>query len=600
MRSSLARRRLFLTILPLLLSAVLFSAVSPLSSFAQMPQPGAPASDVSNIPKPVINTVDDVNMRNGPDQDRTAKKRPENKEESCLLPPLTLISSPIIDAEQLQVGDKAKREYQQACAALRRHKNEDAEKHLRRAVHDYPKYSAAWVTLGQWLAAQQRSDQAQQACLQASTVSPRYIPAYLCLADIAARGHDWNEVLKLSERALELDPSRDPLAYEYNAAANLKLQHLMEAEKSGLRAVAIDKDHREPRALFVLAQIYEAKGDTENEINQLREYLRYADNPEDISAVKHFLLQIENRNAKGRIDQDKAGDRTVGEKSPDVIASAKHSWAPADIDEVVPPVQSDPPCPIQQILKQTSDRTQDLIQSLQRFSADERIEQIEFDKNGKSRSANTQGNYVVQIEENASRYPVIKEYRGGNSGTHPSSVVDTGTAIFALIFHPSHIRSFSFRCEGLSQSLGSPAWQLHFEESADPNESFQAIRIGGSVYLPRLKGRAWIARNSYEVLRIETDLASPIPQIRFGLEHLVINYAPVEFKNHSVRLWLPESAQLYIAYRGHRYELDHSFSHFQLFSVDSDQAVKDPPPNKAPLQLLSVQSKLLEPKSNSR
>src|SRR4029077_2481088 len=173
MGSSLARRRQFLTILPLLLSAVLFSAVFPLSSFAQMPQPGAPASDVSNIPKPVINTADDVNMRNSPDQDRTAKKAPENKEESCLLPPLTLISNPIIDAEQLQVGDKAKREYQQACAALRRHKNEDAEKHLRSAVHEYPKYSAAWVTLGQWLAAQQRSDPAPQAFLAGLNPSPR-------------------------------------------------------------------------------------------------------------------------------------------------------------------------------------------------------------------------------------------------------------------------------------------------------------------------------------------------------------------------------------------------------------------------------------------
>src|SRR5437660_11074481 len=96
MRSSLARRRLFLTILPLLLSAVLFSAVSPLSSFAQMPQPGAPASDVSNIPKPVLNTVEDGNMRNGPDRARKGKKRTENKEESCLLPTLTLIRCPIL------------------------------------------------------------------------------------------------------------------------------------------------------------------------------------------------------------------------------------------------------------------------------------------------------------------------------------------------------------------------------------------------------------------------------------------------------------------------------------------------------------------------
>ena len=78
-------------------------------------------------------------------------------------------------------------------------------------------------------------------------MDPTYVPAYLCLADIAARGQSWDEVLKLSGRALELDPSANAVAYEYHAAANLNLHNLAGAEKSGLRAVAIDKDHREPR-----------------------------------------------------------------------------------------------------------------------------------------------------------------------------------------------------------------------------------------------------------------------------------------------------------------------------------------------------------------
>ncbi len=136
-------------------------------------------------------------------------------------------------------------------------------------------------------------------------------------------------------------------------------------------------------------------------------------------------------------------------------------------------------------------------------------------------------------------------------------------------------------------------------ESPDPNKAFQAIRIGNSVYLPRLKGRAWISTNTYEALRIETDLASPISQVDFRREHLVIDYAPVEFKNHALRLWLPESASLYIAYRGHRYERIHTFSHFQLFSVDSAQAIKEPtapaqavPPPDATSQLLPAPSKL--------
>ena len=117
---------------------------------------------------------------------------------------------------------------------------------------------------------------------------------------------------------------------------------------------------------------------------------------------------------------------------------------------------------------------------------------------------------------------------------------------------------------------------MHFEESADPAKPFQAIKIGSSVYLPRFKGRAWIATDSFDVLLIETDLVAPIPQIDLQVEHFVICYAPVEFHNRQVRLWLPESASLYIAYHGHRYERVHNFSQFQLFSVDAAPAIKEP------------------------
>jgi len=76
-------------------------------------------------------------------------------------------------------------------------------------------------------------------------------------------------VLQLSTRALEIDPTNDAVAYGYNAAANFHLHRLPEAEKSALRAVEIDKNNTDPRVHFLLAQIYEAKGDPENEAAQL-------------------------------------------------------------------------------------------------------------------------------------------------------------------------------------------------------------------------------------------------------------------------------------------------------------------------------------------
>src|SRR5882724_13559675 len=201
---------------------------------------GAPASDVSNIPKPLTDTFERVQMRNAP-YDAQAGQKTAEKENTCLLPPLTLVRSPIVAATALQVPPKARKEYQEACSALNKKKTADAEKHVRKAVHEYPKYSVAWVTMGQVLAAQHRIDDARSACSQGSTANPMYVPAQLCLADIAAQAHDWSEVLKLSSHALELDPSNNAVAYEYHAAANLNLHKLREAEKSGLRAVEIDK-----------------------------------------------------------------------------------------------------------------------------------------------------------------------------------------------------------------------------------------------------------------------------------------------------------------------------------------------------------------------
>ena len=561
----------------------------------QIPTAGAPAGDISNLSRDVISTMDRISLRGR--SEPANQKKPTKDVNTCLLPPLTQIAGPTVAAEQLRISVKAKNEYQRACLALSKRKYDEAEARLRTAVREYAKYSAAWVTLGQLLAIQKRNNEAQNACSQASIADPKYAPGLLCLAELASLAHNWEDVLKLSSRALEIDPAHDAIAYEYHAAANLKLHHLAEAEKSGLLAVELDKEHREPRLHFVLAQIYEAKGDTVNEMQQLREYLRYADNPDDIAAVKQVLAEIENRTARNQ-------SAVAAKQSPvGPTEYSRPSWGPPDIDQFVPPVSTDIGCPLPEILKKASSRTQDLVENLQRFAADEHIDQIEFDKNGKSRHANgVVVNYVAQMESNASGYPTIREYRSGSGGTLKGSVMDTGTATFAFIFHPSHIGSFQFRCEGLAQSKSSAAWQLRFEESMDPNSAFQAIRVGGSIYLPRLKGRAWIAQDSYEVVRMETDLASPISGIGLDLEHLVIGYAPVEFRNHTVRLWLPESASLYIAYRGRRYEREHRFSHFQLFSVDSAEAVKEPaaPAKDAASQLMSVESRLLEATAGPR
>jgi hypothetical protein len=218
--------------------------------------------------------------------------------DNCFLPPLNGVRLGTVGVVDLKIPDKAQKDYQESCTAIKNKKLADAEKHLHKAVKQYPSYSAAWVLLGQVLAAQQKTKEALDACSQPVGADSSYLPAYLCLTDISTRLDHWGDALKFSSRALDIDPTTNAAAYAYNATANLNLRHLPEAEKSALKASEIAGNNADPRLHFLLAQIYGAEGNRLSEEAQLREYLKYATDPQDTAVARRYLAQLEAQNSR--------------------------------------------------------------------------------------------------------------------------------------------------------------------------------------------------------------------------------------------------------------------------------------------------------------
>jgi len=98
----------------------------------------------------------------------------------------------------------------------------------------------------------------------------------------------------------------------------------------------------------------------------------------------------------------------------------------------------------------------------------------------------------------------------------------------------------------------------------------------GPSYPVALRGRAWIAADSYQIVRIETDLVATLPEIRLFVDHTIVDYGPVWFKDRNVEMWLPRSAEVYSDWRGKRMHRRHSFSNYILFSVDEKQRISEP------------------------
>jgi len=231
------------------------------------------------------------------DKKATPPANPGEKD-TCFFPPLNGLRNPVVAIANLQVATKAKKEYAAACGAVNDKKFDLADQHLRKAVQMESKYPAAWVTLGQLLSLQQKTDEAREACSHALAADANYVASYLCMADVSARAQRWEQVLQSAGHALEIDPANDAPGYAYSAMANLNLHHLPEAEKNALRALEIDRSHSDPRVHFLLAQIYEAKKDPANEASELREYLKYASTPEEAAMVQQALADLEKREGK--------------------------------------------------------------------------------------------------------------------------------------------------------------------------------------------------------------------------------------------------------------------------------------------------------------
>jgi hypothetical protein len=151
-----------------------------------------------------------------------------------------------------------------------------------------------------------------------------------------------------------------------------------------------------------------------------------------------------------------------------------------------------------------------------------------------------------------------------------------GVAAFGLVFHPVHAGNFEFVCEGLGHWHGQPAWQVRFQQRADRPAQIHQWLIRGRTYPSILKGRAWISASSYQVLRVETDLVKPVPEIHLDLQHMTIDYAPVSFAQGKNELWLPSTAETYFHYNGRYFRQQHDFTNFTLFSVETQQKIREP------------------------
>lgn len=254
-------------------------------------------------------------------------------------------------------------------------------------------------------------------------------------------------------------------------------------------------------------------------------------------------------------------------------------WNPPQVDAPIPSISATPACPLSDVLKLASLRTTELIDHLQNFDAHEQVRYEETDGLGIPTMAIAEKfDYLVDfgaqpgpLKVHETRMPLA-----GSDSQNLSTIVDKGLPVMALIFYPELQRDYEMRCEGIGQWNNQPAWVVYFRQINGMRPRTLSMTTAATSFPVSLKGRAWIAADSGQIMHLETNLVKGVPIIELRANAVSIEYAPVAFASRNIELWLPKSAVAYTDYGKRRTIIEHTFSDFQLFSVQTQQVIEKP------------------------
>jgi hypothetical protein len=250
-----------------------------------------------------------------------------------------------------------------------------------------------------------------------------------------------------------------------------------------------------------------------------------------------------------------------------------------------------PACHLDKIIPRTNKRLQEFVQNVNRITATESLLHERLDKDGKAKEHERRKfEYVVVIEELKPGHLVLDEFRNGQAGNFgfPGDIATMGMPTLALIFHPYHRDEFDMTCQGLSAWHDRQAWQVHFSQRKDKPARMSVLRAGGRTYPVLLMGTAWIDSETFQIIHLETDLLQPIPEVRLVKEHQELDYGPVRFEARNVSLWLPKEADIFLDSGGKRFHHEHTFTNYQIFSVEYGEKIGDPKPDPVPNESIKL------------
>jgi Tfp pilus assembly protein PilF len=204
---------------------------------------------------------------------------------------------PTVSVNTMTVPKEARDAFEKGRKAGAEKQFDEAVTELNKAVTIYPQYAAAWSLLAEIHRLQNQFEPAKTEYAKALAVDPKFVNPYFGLAAIAVMENKWSDAAQLTDELIQLNSLAYPMAYFFNAAANLNLGKLDAAELSARKFQQVDKAHTRPDIVLLLANILTGKHQYAEAAQLYRDYLALKPDAPNAEALKKEAQRLDSLSA---------------------------------------------------------------------------------------------------------------------------------------------------------------------------------------------------------------------------------------------------------------------------------------------------------------
>ena len=332
----------------------------------------------------------------------------------------------------------------------------------------------------------------------------------------------------------------------------------------------------DPEARFMRAEALIWAGTPNEAEAEMNLYLNGRDPKSMPPRVRTVWTNIQDRKKDEAVmGAAKARAKARGEESLDYL-----NHPPKNLPDFEPATDQ---APLAAILASVGRNVSEFFATLPNICSMEKVHQEALNHGGKTTSGQENKYRYLLLASNERWGPTIEEYRANFGGQLSSQVGSTdnymltsGFASAPVVFHPAYQRGSSFRLLGREKLKGRNTFVVAYAQEPARARIFGSFQLGEKATTTYTQGIAWIDSENYQIIRLATDLLTPLPQIKLKKETTEIDFSEVHFKRLPTAFWLPDMVTVTLDWNGKFLRNQHAYSDFLLSDVESTQKIGNP------------------------